>query len=93
MMPETGIHLFFGTAHPQKGVPWVSFQEGLRGSGWQTQEWWRQQWPQGFFPGHLQEGWQGDHCQLPGLKCSLSLSDFTMLQQTGDFSPPQVQEG
>ena len=20
-MPETGIHLFFGTAHPQKGVP------------------------------------------------------------------------
>ena len=32
----------------------VSLQEGLRGSGWQTQEWWRQQWPRGFFQSHPQ---------------------------------------
>ena len=47
MMPETGIHLFFGPANPQKGVPQVSLQEGCWGSRWQTQEWWRQQRPQG----------------------------------------------
>ena len=29
-MPETGIHLLFGAAHPQKGVPRVSLKEGLR---------------------------------------------------------------
>ena len=40
-MPETGIHLFFSAAHPQKGVSWVSLQEGCLGSGWQTQEWQR----------------------------------------------------
>ena len=73
-MPETCIHLFFGTAHPQKGVPRVSLQEGLQGSRWQTQEWWRQQQPQSFFQSHPQEGWQGDHCQLPGLECPLSHS-------------------
>ena len=32
-MPETGIHLFFGTAHPQKGVPRVRLQEGKPSSG------------------------------------------------------------
>ena len=93
MMPETGIHLLFGTAHPQKGVPRVSLQEGQWGSRWQTQEWWRQQQPQGFFQSHPQEGWQGGHHQLPGLKHPLGLSDFTTLQWMGDLSPPQVQEG
>ena len=93
MMPETGVHLFFGAAHPQKGVPQVSLQEGLWGSGWQTQEWQRQQQPRGFFQSHPQEGWQGDCHQLPGLECPLSLSDFTTPQWTGDLSPPQVDEG
>ena len=51
-MPETGVRLLFGTTYPQKGVPQVSLQEGLWGSGWQTQEWWRQQWTQGFFQSH-----------------------------------------
>ena len=41
MMPETGIHLFFGAAHPQKGVPWVHLQEGCRSRGWQTKQWQR----------------------------------------------------
>ena len=91
-MPETGIHLFFGAAHPQKGVPQVSLQEGRWGSGWQTQEWWRQQWPWGFFQSHPQEGWQGGCHQLSGLKHPLGLSDFTTPQWTGDLSPPQVQE-
>ena len=31
-MPETGICLFFSAAHPQEGVPWISLQEGHRGS-------------------------------------------------------------
>ena len=52
-----------------------------------------QQWPWGFFQSHPQEGWQGDCCQLPGLEHHLSLSDFTTPQQTGNFSPQQVQEG
>ena len=93
MMPETGIHLFFSTAHPQKGVPRVSLQEGHWGSRWQTQEWRRQQWPWGLFQSHPQEEQQGDHHQLPGLECPLSLSDFTTPQRMGDLSPPQVQEG
>ena len=90
-MPETGVHLLFGAAHPQKGVSQVSLQEGLRGSRQQTQEWWRQQQTWGFFQSHPQEGWQGrDHCQLPGLEHPLSLSDFTTPQRMGDFSPPQA---
>ena len=92
-MPETGIHLLFGAAHPQKGVRQVSFQEGLQGCGWQTQEWQREQQLRGFFQSHSQEGWQGDCRQLPGLKHPLSLSDFATPEHAGDFSPPQVQEG
>ena len=93
-MPETGIHLLFSAAHPQKGVPQVSLQEGLQGSGWQTQEWWRQQQTWGFFQSYPQEGQQGRDChQLPGLEYPLSLSDFTTPQWMGNFSPPQAQEG
>ena len=93
MMPETGICLFFSAAHPQKGVPRVSLQEGHRGSRRQAQEWQRQQRPWGFFQSHPQEGQQGGCHKLPGLKCPLGLSDFTTSQWMGDLSPPQVQEG
>ena len=93
-MPETGIHLFFGTAHPLKGVPQVHLQEGHLSPGWQTKQWQRQQQLQGFFQGHPQKGWQGGCHQLPGLKCPFGLSAFTTLQRTGDIPPPQVpQEG
>ena len=47
----------------------------------------------GVLPKPPQEGQQGDCHQLPGLKCPLGLSDFTIPQQTGDLPPPQVQEG
>ena len=94
MMPETGIHLFFGTAHPQKGVPRVHLQEGRWSPGQQTKQWQRQQQPWGFFQGHPQKGWQGSHRQLPGLECPFGLSAFTTPQWMGDIPPPQVpQEG
>ena len=89
-MPETGIHLFFGTAHPQKGVPQFLLQEGSRSPGWQTKQWRRRQWLWGFFQDHPQKGWQGSHHQLPGLEHPFGLSAFTMPQWMGDLSPPQV---
>ena len=93
-MPETGIHLFFGAANPQKGVPRVHLHEGRRSPGWQTKQWQRRQRPQGFFKGHPQKGQQGGCHQLPGLKRPFSLSAFTIPQQMGDLPPPKVpQEG
>ena len=82
-MPETGIRLFFGAAHPQKGVPQVLLQEGCWSLRWQTNQWQRQQQPWGFFQGDPQKGQQGSHCQLPGLQHPFCISAFTMLQQTG----------
>ena len=94
MMPETGIHLFFGAAHPQKDVPWVCLQEGCWSPRWQTRQWRRQQQLQGFFQGDPQKGQQGSCCQLPGLKCPFGISAFTTPQQMGDIPPPQIsQEG
>ena len=93
-MPEAGIHLFFSTAHPEKGVPQVCLQEGHQSPGWQTKQWQRRQQLQGFFQGNPQKGWQGHGHQLPGLECPFGISAFTMPQRTGDIPPPQVpQEG
>ena len=93
-VPEAGLHLFLGPAHPQEGVPRACLQEGCQSPGQQAKQWWRRQWPWGFFQGHPQKGWQGSCHQLPGLKCLFSLSAFTMLQQMGDLPPSQVpQEG
>ena len=38
---ETSLHLLFGTAHPQKDVPWAHHQEGHRSPGWQAKPWQR----------------------------------------------------
>ena len=89
-VPEAGLHLFFGPAHPQKGVPWARLQEGCQSPRWQAKQWRRRQQSWGFFQGHPQKGWQGGHRQPPGLEHPFGLSAFTMLQQTGDLPPSQV---
>ena len=71
-MPETGVHLFFSTAHPQKGVPQVSLQEGCRGFRWQTQEWRRQQQPRGFFQSHPKKDGKGTSTHSQGSSAPLA---------------------
>ena len=93
-MLETSLCLLFGTAHPQKDVPWAHHQEGYRSPRQQARQWLRQQRLWEFFQGHPQKEWQSGHRQLPGFEHHLSIPVLPMLQQTGDFSPPQVpQEG
>ena len=50
----------------------LGLKEGHRGSRWQAKQWRRQQWLWRFFQGHPQKGWQGSHCQFPGLEHPLA---------------------
>ena len=93
-MLETILHLLFGTAHPQKGVPWAHHQEGHRSPGQQAKQWWSRQQLREFFQDHPQKGWQSSHHQLPGLGCHPGFPAFTMPQWMGDLASSQVpQEG
>ena len=91
-VPEAGLRLFLGPAHPQdaSGSPPRRPPEFQMASPAVAEA----IVAMGVLPRPPQKEWQGSCHQFPGLKRPFGLPVFTMLQQTGDLPLPQVpQEG